>query len=382
VRPLVHLHRDELVNGSHSFPHLRRVGWGLVSGCLSWSKGVQYWTWMNTGAREKIGSMIRLYFTPADLGKITLAPAPNALLEITTSVHRLHRWRAGITPPRPGSRRWHREVGGSLEARAGVLFDLMPRRQGGRVPNFLLQASTNDLTEAIERVSQTSEAQLAGDLAHLAPYQEAARSIRELASGAARAQQVLADDVRDYFNSSLAALWAQVQAAAVADRARRSEILLRGGTDALLATLGAGWRWQPPILHIPVPFTADIDLRGRGLLLIASYFALGPAVAMAGPDQATILIYPMHLEDGPYGSTDALGSLLGHTRAAVLASLRAPATTTALADRVGISLPSASQHTAALRKAGLISTARRGMTVQHTLTPLGGALLHGESTHR
>ncbi|MEV1178870.1 winged helix-turn-helix domain-containing protein, partial [Nonomuraea sp. NPDC049784] len=64
------------------------------------------------------------------------------------------------------------------------------------------------------------------------------------------------------------------------------------------------------------------------------------------------------------------------TRAAVLATLRAPATTTSVAERVGISLGSASQHTTVLRNAGLISTTRTGGAVLHTLTPLGQALLH------
>jgi DNA-binding transcriptional ArsR family regulator len=116
------------------------------------------------------------------------------------------------------------------------------------------------------------------------------------------------------------------------------------------------------------------------LLLAPSYFAIAPAVAHL-PSQCTVLTYPMYLGDRPTGSADALAPLLGHTRAAVLATLRAPATTTALADRAGVSLSSASQHTTALRNAGLISTTRQGIAVQHALTPLGAALLHSNSTH-
>ncbi len=59
---------------------------------------------------------------------------------------------------------------------------------------------------------------------------------------------------------------------------------------------------------------------------------------------------------------------------------RHPATTTETADRVGISLPSASQHTSVLRNAGLITTTRTGTAVLHTLTPLGTALLQGDTT--
>jgi len=103
--------------------------------------------------------------------------------------------------------------------------------------------------------------------------------------------------------------------------------------------------------------------------LAPSYFTIAPAVWPLS-SQRTVLTYPMYLGDRPDGSTDALAPLLGHTRAAVLATLRVPATTTALADRAGISLSSASQHTTALRNAGLISTTRQGIAVQHALTPL------------
>ncbi|MFB9397296.1 helix-turn-helix domain-containing protein [Streptomyces echinatus] len=84
----------------------------------------------------------------------------------------------------------------------------------------------------------------------------------------------------------------------------------------------------------------------------------------------------------PLHAADTLTPLLGRTRAAVLASLRHPATTTETADRVGISLPSASQHTTVLRNAGLITTTRTGTAVLHTLTPLSTALLRNDSATR
>ncbi|MGY0232937.1 ArsR/SmtB family transcription factor [Longispora urticae] len=46
-----------------------------------------------------------------------------------------------------------------------------------------------------------------------------------------------------------------------------------------------------------------------------------------------------------------------------------------LATRVGISPASASQHAAVLRAAGLLSTARVGKSVRHTVTGAGAALL-------
>ncbi|MFE9740676.1 winged helix-turn-helix domain-containing protein [Streptomyces sp. NPDC006477] len=62
---------------------------------------------------------------------------------------------------------------------------------------------------------------------------------------------------------------------------------------------------------------------------------------------------------------------MGRTRAQVLALLRSPATTTALAERAGVSLAAAGQHAGVLRGAGLVDTVRTGSAVLHSLTPLG-----------
>ncbi|MEV0152152.1 helix-turn-helix domain-containing protein [Micromonospora sp. NPDC050686] len=49
--------------------------------------------------------------------------------------------------------------------------------------------------------------------------------------------------------------------------------------------------------------------------------------------------------------------------------------TSQLAEAVGVSVASASQHAAILRAAGLITTDRAGPAVRHALTPLGEHLL-------
>ncbi|WP_230860457.1 winged helix-turn-helix domain-containing protein [Actinoplanes aureus] len=73
----------------------------------------------------------------------------------------------------------------------------------------------------------------------------------------------------------------------------------------------------------------------------------------------------------------ALASLIGRTRARVLAEIGAAGghTTTEIARRLLISPASASEHAYALRAAGLISTERAGVCVEHRITRLGRALL-------
>ncbi|MEU5862594.1 winged helix-turn-helix domain-containing protein [Nonomuraea sp. NPDC047529] len=316
--------------------------------------------------------MIRMHFCDADLRQITFAPAPNALWETALSVRLLLGAQTSRSWSRPGVRRLHQQVRGSLAERAGVLAPLVPPKNF--IPTFLLQPDAGDFATGVKQASQTTSSNLAFDLSELSPAQQAGRWAQELADGASWARQTLASDLNRYFTSSVEPLWPQIQAEAAADRTLRAETLLRGGVDALLATLHPDCRWQPPTLYIPFGDDHDIALPGHGLLLIPSYFAPRLIVTYR-PDAASVLTYPIFVGGQSTDQADVLGPLLGRTRAAVLAALRDPATTTSVAERVGTSLGSASQHATVLRNAGLVSTTRIGGAVLHTLTPLGQALL-------
>ncbi|MER6633781.1 ArsR family transcriptional regulator [Streptomyces sp. NPDC000987] len=303
----------------------------------------------------------------------------DALTETVMSVHSLRLVPARGLGTRPALGPWHRQYRAGAAARAGTLFDLVPG--GGFTPDFLLHLP-GDFDTAVGLATQTSTEQLAADIAQL-PGRAHSRSLRELAEGSTAARESLAKDLRRYFDSCLTDLWPQIRAEAAADRALRSEALLRGGVDGLLATLSLRWHWDPPLLHIPSPCAApdiEVPLCGRGLVLQPSYFG-GPGLTVR-PGEPTVLLYPIHTGEPPTECANALIPLLGRTRAAVLAAVRHPATTTAVAERAGISLPSASQHTTVLRNARLITTARAGSAVLHTLSPLGQALLHGDAATR
>ncbi|MFF7216354.1 ArsR/SmtB family transcription factor [Streptomyces sp. NPDC008238] len=330
--------------------------------------------------------MIRLHFDTADLRRVTLAPAPNALWEAVLSVRGLRAPAAGTGRTHATAGQWWRRLNGSLADRAGVLLDLVPR--DGYLPDFLLQPAAADLATAVDLAGRTPADRLAADLRVLpgaggtsGGQEPPSRWTLELATGSLAARRVLTADLKSYFASSIAPLWPRVRTDGAADRALRSEMLLRGGVDALLTTLVPTWRWDPPVLHLPSQYDYEIPLCGRGLLLMPSWFATGPMIGYL-PDEPTVLAYPMHVPEpaqapaAPPGAT--LGPLLGRTRATVLQALREPATTTALAERVQVSLPAASQHAGVLRNAGLVTTTRIGTAVLHSLTPLGAALLSGE----
>lgn len=330
--------------------------------------------------------MIRLHFSATDLRRITLAPRPEALFETALSVRLL----VGAPSRAPGGdvawASWRREMNGTPADLAGILPDLV--RQTPYLPDFLLQPALPTFDDAVQSARSTPAAQLHEDLA---PLMEPAQAppvpsglalpapgrLQALADGETPARDAFAADLHRYHAAAIASLWPQIMATSTADRALRAEMLLRGGVDALLTTLHPTWRWQPPTLHLPSSRDTDIPLCGRGLLLLPSYFTVTPLVRYH-PDESTVLLYPMRQSADPATAPrGALASLLGRTRAAVLAALLSPATTTVLAERTNISLAGASQHATILRDAGLITTQRTGTTVLHALTPLGHALLDG-----
>jgi DNA-binding transcriptional ArsR family regulator len=125
-----------------------------------------------------------------------------------------------------------------------------------------------------------------------------------------------------------------------------------------------------------------VDPQGNGLILMPSAFWNGRPLITWDPlaPAQHVLIYPA-VPDGrePGGRSselaDALGALLGPTRATVLTTLRRPQTTSGLARELGLSTSTVSDHTATLREAGLITSRREGQKVEHRLTRLGHALI-------
>ncbi|WAZ24176.1 winged helix-turn-helix domain-containing protein [Streptomyces cinnabarinus] len=198
-----------------------------------------------------------------------------------------------------------------------------------------------------------------------------ARTIHELADLLAAAWRVLVEPD-----------WPRLRALLDADVAFHSRRLAEVGLGALLPELDRRLTWNGRTLIMEVGGEYARDLGGQGLVLMPSVFSWPDVISGFEPPWQPTVVYPARGLGGlwtePAGSTsEALVRLLGRGRAAVLAALDDPATTSALAHRLGLAPSSVSAHLTTLRDTGLLVSRRYGHQVLYERTPLGIALAAG-----
>lgn len=190
----------------------------------------------------------------------------------------------------------------------------------------------------------------------------------------------LADVLATAWRRLLAPDWPQLQAILERDVVHRAGRLARGGWAAALDDVHPQVRYADGHVELARGEEGDVDLGGRGLLLMPSVF-VWPGVAYGlEPPWPPVLIYPARGVAALWGGapSDAAGGLarlLGPTRAAVLTALDEPATTTQLVAALHLSVGGVGDHLAALRDAGVVGRARTGRSVLYTRTAVGDALV-------
>ncbi|REF37453.1 ArsR/SmtB family transcription factor [Thermasporomyces composti] len=325
--------------------------------------------------------VLRIHFTATDLARTRVAKGPDPLWEAVLSLHVLQSrrppahtldWRARV--------RAEAATAGTASQIKHVLFPLAP--VATYFPDFLTPSESADGIDAgVRAVASTPTSKLRQQIKRLASRVPVPGWTRALAHGDRRLRETLADALRAYHRTALAP-WMDVIAQCVAvDREIRMRALADGGVERLLSSLGPGIRWEEPTLVADYPCDLDLHLDGRGLLLIPSYFCTRMPVALVDPDMQPVLVYPAMtaaVETMAAQSDvrqEALADLLGATRAVILTAIADGYSGRRLAAQVGVSPATISHHTAVLREAGLITSARRGNTVVHRLTMTGARLL-------
>jgi DNA-binding transcriptional ArsR family regulator len=186
--------------------------------------------------------------------------------------------------------------------------------------------------------------------------------------------------------------WERIRPVLEADIAYRAGLLAGGGARSLFSDLHRDVRWSEGTLTIN-----DTDERSPvfrvmlgpdGVVLVPSVFNWPQVSYSKATSTQTTLVYPARgtatvweggVTAGGTGA-EAVEELLGAPRARLLVALRSPATTTALARRLGVTASAVSQHLAALHRGGLVDRQRSGRTVLYQTSELGLALLAGART--
>jgi len=312
--------------------------------------------------------MLRILFTADDLASTRFLPEPAPLLEMKFAAVGLRR---GIRAP--WGERWR------CSALAAVPMSARPavRQLGGHFswalsPTFAVSA---DLDEGMETFLGFSTKRLRAEMAlyFSAPNSGVPLLPRYAIEGDRDAGRVLVHGTKTAFTAAVQPYWADIRANHHGELAQHGRLLARRGIRAALTTVIPGASWCGDCLRIASPQDHTVRLGGRGLVITPTAFWTGPPLVGELPDQPVLLAYPAptvpSIRVG--AESDTLAAILGTTRAAVLRLLPTEHTTGDIARQLGISAASASEHSAALRAARLISSRRDGKAVIHHATVLG-----------
>lgn len=188
--------------------------------------------------------------------------------------------------------------------------------------------------------------------------------------------------------------WRRVQVQLVADARHKTELLRRKGLDEAVGAVSPALSLNEGGTRIVVDkltegrTNAADPAVGAGLTLIPTTFGWPHLMVLHAQGWRPVIHYPVHRPELPSPASVELLQLrmeaLAHPmRMRLCRNLaRSPYSTSELADSHGITAPEVSRHLSVLKKAGLVTTRRRGRYVLHQLdltvvSRLGSDFLEG-----
>ncbi|WP_344222212.1 winged helix-turn-helix domain-containing protein [Kribbella sancticallisti] len=261
------------------------------------------------------------------------------------------------------------------------LLALVP--PSGHIPDFLTPSPTEaapDLDAELRLVAQTTPADLLRDLGLLTAAGPAWYALQDACDRPQTFVRQIADELRCYWEIALAPSWRRIRSLAESDIAWRSERIVGAGIRDGLSSLHDRIRVDGEHLivrttcHAPDP--API---GAGVVLVPCAFAWPEVLLLdTGHQPATLAYTPRGtgmLWAAQTNGLNGIPGLIGRTRTNLLNALDLPATNSELAERLGLTPPTTSQHLQILLQAGAVSRRRTGRLVYYARSPLGEALV-------
>lgn len=278
---------------------------------------------------------------------------------------------------------WAREVRGEL---GGVDMELLNEVvfSGKWMPSFMcppVTTPTTGLAQQLAALSELSADQLAADLTPCWPAGLPSRLAGLLMRGD-DAAPTLAGALSLYWEAAIAPWWVRICGVLEDDVLYRAGRTLSEGLFTLLEDLHPQLQLSGSTLHLNMPDHTATDYRAERLSLVPSAFCwpglilnhdvpgvLGITYGARGVGRLWEGLDTENRDD------DALGALLGRSRAQILCALDVPASTTDLARTMDQSPAATSRHLKVLRCSGLAESWRSGRRVLYRHTALGASLV-------
>jgi DNA-binding transcriptional ArsR family regulator len=320
--------------------------------------------------------MIRLRLSSTVLARMRFAYSP--LAEVAKSLYMIN---SGTIHPL--HRGWYERVRSDLgRVDRELLRAVVP--PGGHVAEFLFvgaTATTTTIEEQLQLVAEWPQEHFMSELAQARRGVGPSIAVRRLVELGADGPRRVADALEQYWSIALAPYWPQLRAVLDADVAYRVGKLARGGIAELMQDLHPSVELTEHAIR--VASLAEDEVDAGGLTLVPCVFIwprLWVEIGLAGEPSLTygargVGALWQEIDGASEEDEDALGALLGRTRAEILVSLRLPRSTTDLARSLRLTPPTVSSHLAILRRGGLITSWRSGRRVLYQRTAVGSTIV-------
>lgn len=189
--------------------------------------------------------------------------------------------------------------------------------------------------------------------------------------------------LREFWDTCFAPHWLRMRTILEADIVYRGRQIAQGGLFTMLNDLSGAVEFDGRVISVrlknPASRTETTD--GLGLTLVPTMFTRR-ASAPVNHGDPPLLMYPARGQ-GAMWETErvtnpaAIVAVLGEVRTSLLTALAAPASSTELGLRFGVTTSAVNQHLRMLRDAGLVTSTRYGHSVLYFRSELGASLLLG-----
>ncbi|MFE6334229.1 DUF5937 family protein [Streptomyces sp. NPDC057806] len=192
-----------------------------------------------------------------------------------------------------------------------------------------------------------------------------------------RMQRRLANGLARFWRDALADSWPELRSVLDRDIAHRATAIATHGIGQALGALHPDMGWAGDAVTLATSWDGEIDATGRDLVLAPGVLNWPDVIVQVDTPGQFVLYYPAQRigADRSGSRPGRIAQVVGNTRAALLAALEIPRSTTELAARIGCTPGTVSYHLTALHRARLVTKVRDGRYVLYQRTAHAAGLL-------